>query len=214
MLSILTNFGCHWSCTYCVYRENGIKIPRTTEEGFNWFKLEQEIMNMEGDEISISGGGDPLYNYKDNQWFYDRVLDLATKYNKKLELHTTYIDYEFDYSDFDRIVFHMNNPTQIRLIDNSRNRLWLPTNVRVVFVLQPHYNEYLVNHIIEEVKKNSDISELVSFRQLIDNNGQAVDIMHDKLKERHLKDLYYIEQCDYNDYFVNDHIEKEYLEIK
>lgn len=214
MLSILTNFGCHWSCPYCVYRENKINIPLTTRENFDFKALEEEMKNMDGDEISISGGGDPLYNWKNNMWFYNEIQSLAGTYNKKIELHTSYIDYNFDYSDFDRVVFHLQSPTQIRLIDMGRHRLWLSSNVRVVFVIQEHYSKGIINNIIKEVENNEDVTELVSFRQLIKIDGAIAEIEHEYLKSKHLKDLYYIKQADYNEYFVNNHIEKEYLKIK
>lgn len=217
MLSILTNFGCHWSCPYCVYRENGIKIPRTKKSTFDFNKLEEEIIKMEGDEISISGGGDPLYQIEKNEWFYTELFKLAKKHNKKLELHTTYIIPEFYYSRFHRVVFHLHSPVQLRLLNRFdtiiSKKLSLPENVRVVFVMQEHYNRSLIRHICEEANKTS-VNELVSFRQLISSAGKAVNIQHNFLKQGHLKDWFYIEQYDYNDYYVNDHIEKAYLEIK
>lgn len=57
------------------------------------------------------------------------------------------------------------------------------------------------------------INEL-SFRQMINANGQVEYYQHEYLKNGHGKLWYYIEQNDYNEYFVQDHIETEYLEIK
>ena len=34
-LSIITNFGCHGKCPYCIVRENGIKVPKTTLGGLD-----------------------------------------------------------------------------------------------------------------------------------------------------------------------------------
>lgn len=49
---------------------------------------------------------------------------------------------------------------------------------------------------------------------MIGNDGEKKYYCHDLLKEGHTKNWYYIEQCDYNEYFVIDHIEREYLNIK
>lgn len=211
MLSILTNFGCHWGCSYCVYRDNKISIPKTTIGDFDFKKLENEIKNMDCDEISISGGGDPLHNWKENRWFFDNIRNLAYKYDKKLVLHTSYVDYDFNYSIYDRVVFHLTMPTQIRNIRGGE--LLLPNNVRVVYVVQEHYSKALINNIAKEVKDNDYIDEL-SFRQRIDKDGNCTYTEHEYLKGKHQQDWYYIEQADYNEYFVNDHIEKEYLNIK
>lgn len=87
MFSILTNFGCHFGCRYCVYRENGINIPHTNIETFGWNELENELKKHQGELISISGGGDPLYNYDKNRRFYDKLFSLLEKYDCTLELH-------------------------------------------------------------------------------------------------------------------------------
>lgn len=32
-LSVITNFGCHYTCPYCVVKENNLHIPKTTIGG-------------------------------------------------------------------------------------------------------------------------------------------------------------------------------------
>ena len=214
MLSILTNFGCHWGCRYCVYRENGIKIPQTNYLTFGWNELEQQLKLHKGELISISGGGDPLYNYQsnNNKLFYSKLFTLLEKYNCKLELHTSMLIEAFPYNKCERVVFHLTMPTQISLINN---RLFdLSKLVRVVYVVQDYYNERLINQIVEFVQDENNAVDELSFRQMINKNNQPEYYCHDYLKHGHMKNWYYIEQCDYNDYFVNNHIEKEYLSIK
>lgn len=29
-MSIITNFGCHYKCPYCIVKENNLHIPKTT----------------------------------------------------------------------------------------------------------------------------------------------------------------------------------------
>lgn len=40
-LSVITNFGCHGRCPYCIVRENGIKVPKSTVDCLD--KLEDAI---------------------------------------------------------------------------------------------------------------------------------------------------------------------------
>lgn len=214
MLSILTNFGCHFGCSYCVYRENGINIPNTNINTFGWNELEEELKKYKGEIVSISGGGDPLYNYEDNEDFYEKLFYLLDKYNLKLELHTSMINENFPYGKCERVVFHFTMPSQISMLnmfDLNHIDLISPI-IRAVYVVQEHYSKHLINQIKEEVK-DSLIDEL-SFRQMINRDGSTNYYLHDYLKEGHRKDWYYIEQADYNEYFVQDHIEKEYLNIK
>lgn len=215
MLSILTNFGCHWGCRYCVYRENGIKIPHTDVYTFGWNELEEELKKHEGELVSVSGGGDPLYNYKEdtfNQLWYERLFELLKKYNCTLELHTSFLIESFPYDKCERVVFHLTMPTQMFQINRRLYRL--PNLVRAVYVVQDYYTEALINYIAKVSIKNDNAINELSFRQMIGNNGETEYYCHDYLKEGHLGLWYYIEQKDYNEYFVQDHIEQEYLEIK
>ena len=63
-LSIITNFGCHYTCPYCITKQSGLQIPKTTIDGLAG--LDDAIDNCKIDIVSISGGGDPLYKYEDN----------------------------------------------------------------------------------------------------------------------------------------------------
>ena len=107
----------------------------------------------------------------------------------------------------------VDSPMQIRNI----NEFLFPYGsnrpiIRVVFVVQKYYTQNIVNTIVKECKDNN-INEL-SFRQMINSDGSVDYTLYDFLKQGHKKDWYYIEQNDYNEYFVQDHIEKEYLKIK
>lgn len=215
MLSVLTNFGCHWGCRYCVYRENGINIPKTDYRTFGWNELERELQKHKGELVSISGGGDPLYNFesnKQNQLFYKKLFKLLEKYNCRLELHTSTLIEEFPYDKCERVVFHLTMPTQISLINNRLFKL--PKLVRVVYVVQDYYTKGLVNQIARCVNDDKNAVNELSFRQMIGSDGLTQYYLHDYLKQEHKKLWYYIEQSDYNEYFVDDHIEKEYLNIK
>lgn len=215
MLSILTNFGCHFACSYCVYRDNKINIPFTNTDTFGWIQLEEELKKHKGEEVSISGGGDPLYNYDDsnNRAFYDKLFALLKKYDCKLELHTSIFDPRFPYNNCERVVFHFTVPNQIKMLYYTDRLVCLPSKVRVVYVVQEHYTRHLINEIVKEVLACEEITEL-SFRQMIKADGTTDYTLYDYLKEGHMKDWYYIEQQDYNEYFVQDHLEREYLAIK
>lgn len=215
MLSILTNFGCHFACSYCVYRDNKINIPFTNVDTFGWIQLEEELKKHKGEEVSISGGGDPLYNYDEsnNRAFYDKLFALLKKYDCKLELHTSIFNPRFPYDNCERVVFHFTVPNQIKMLYYTDRLVCLPSKVRVVYVVQEHYTRHLVNEIVKEVSACEEITEL-SFRQMIKADGTTDYTLYDYLKEGHMKDWYYIEQQDYNEYFVQDHLEREYLAIK
>lgn len=57
-LSIITNFGCHGKCPYCIVRENGIKVPKTTLGGLD--NLTKVLKETNRNIISISGRWRPI----------------------------------------------------------------------------------------------------------------------------------------------------------
>ena len=58
--SIITDFGCHWRCKYCITKQ--VNIPLT-----NISQVINTAKNLKNiNFLSISGGGDPLYNIFEN----------------------------------------------------------------------------------------------------------------------------------------------------
>lgn len=64
-LSIITNFGCHYTCPYCVVKNNHLDILQTTLEGLD--NLSKSIQESKANIISLSGGGDPLFQYPNHK---------------------------------------------------------------------------------------------------------------------------------------------------
>lgn len=92
-LSVITNFGCHGRCPYCIVRENGIKVPKSTVDGLD--KLEDAITLTGANIVSISGGGDPLYRYSDNPlvpMYLGMVMGICIKAGIPMEMHTSYTE--------------------------------------------------------------------------------------------------------------------------
>ena len=74
-LSIITNFGCHYSCPYCIVKNNYIDVPETTVGGLD--KLVENIRKYKCNWVSISGGGDPLYEFDKNAYWYYRLFHVV-----------------------------------------------------------------------------------------------------------------------------------------
>lgn len=90
-LSVISNFGCHYSCPYCIVKNNNLQIPKSTLLGLN--KLKIEIENNHCNWVSISGGGDPLWEYNQHIDWYDCFFNIIKSIgNIKTELHTSMIN--------------------------------------------------------------------------------------------------------------------------
>lgn len=205
-LSIITNFGCHFSCPYCIVKNNGIDVPKTTMESLLY--LEDAVKETGANIISISGGGDPLHEYEKHIDYYKILFDLCDKMDIPLEMHTSYTKHlGCPHWRFKRVVYHLHSVDQIKQVWRDGNEI-----VRVVFVVTEDFTPEKIMEIVAAVKRSDCISEL-SFRQMVDSNYQATDYCQEFLRKGHKKWWYYIEQCDYNDYFVNGKIFKNFSEI-
>jgi hypothetical protein len=217
-LSIITNFGCHYSCPYCIVKNNNIDIPVTTLDGLTYLPYAFKDFNC--NLISISGGGDPLFEYEKHIEWYRRLMNIALTSFKEpipIEMHTSYMTTEstFPFHDCYRVVYHANNFEQLKQIHRIGNEL-----TRVVFVVDERLNIEDIMKIAAFVHDSKEIDEL-SFRQMVGAEYQTFDYLEDYLKLGHKKLWWYIEQRDYNLYFSENkvydgfrYVGKEYLEIK
>ena len=77
-MSVITNFGCHYSCPYCIVKNNNLNIPKSTIEGLN--NLTKEIENNNCNWVSISGGGDPLWEHEKHiEFSIENVEDVSSR---------------------------------------------------------------------------------------------------------------------------------------
>lgn len=207
-LSVITNFGCHWKCEYCIVRNTGIDIPKTTIQGLD--KLVESIRKYDCNWVSISGGGDPCYEFGKNLPWWNKFFEIIPK-DIKLELHTSYLNVWKDEAfagSFDRIVYHCRNFDDLSRVKRSGDQI-----VRVVFVVHQKFTNKLIDDIVSAVKNNPDIDEL-SFRQMVDKDYIPTYYCYKKLKAGHGKDWYYIEQNDYNLYYAENQVSFKYEDFR
>lgn len=201
-LSIITNFGCHYTCPYCIVKNNNIDVPKTTIQGLK--NIAKAIRENDIDIVSISGGGDPLYEFHKNYAWYQKLVEILTHLQKPFEMHTSYINSSFPVWICKRVVYHLHNKEQLKAIRKFKNEI-----VRVVFVVTDEMTENDVSEIAKYVKESNKIDEL-SFRQRVEKDYSISFHLHDFLKSGHKKDWWYIEQCDYNLYYAENKLYKKY----
>lgn len=186
-LSIITNFGCHYTCPYCVVKNNHLDIPQTTLEGLD--NLSKSIQESKANIISLSGGGDPLFQYPNHKDWYDKLYAMT---DLPLEMHTSYLNLPegFYVGRYARIVYHISpwgdssNLEKNAIYELMKVRRYGSEIVRVVFVVTEHYSESILNTIANFVKDSKDIDEL-SFRQLIDDTYTSQPYLQEYLRAGH-----------------------------
>ena len=209
-LSIITNFGCHGRCPYCIVRENGIKVPKSTIGGLD--KLEDAIKMTGANIVSISGGGDPLYRYSDNPlvpMYLGMVMGICIKAGIPMEMHTSYTESEFPYHFCKRVVHHLQSVEDLENVVRRGAEI-----VRVVFVATEKLSREEINRISDFVRCSDQIDEL-SFRQMVNDRYETEYYNDDFLKAGHNKGLWhYIRQKDYNIYYAENRIYTKFSEIE
>ena len=192
-LSVITNFGCHYKCPYCIVKNCGIDIPKTTVKGLQG--LEEAINKYECNWVSISGGGDPFYKLEEHIDWWNAFFDITTELSVKTELHTSYLSDTYDddatpFWPFNRVVYHCRDISDLFRIKRYGGQI-----VRAVYVVTEDFTPEKINDISAIVKHHPYIDEL-SFRQMVDSNYQETHCCEEYLKAGHQKDWWYIQQND------------------
>lgn len=205
-LSIITNFGCHYTCPYCIVKNNDLHIPKTTVQGLEnvLSAYEEHGCNI----ISLSGGGDPLWQW----WNHPEWFELLFYYFPwiRIELHTSLLDMETPFLHrFYRIVYHCHDAIDILAIKRSHPK----QKIRVVFVVTPDYTEQRIDKIYKLFKDSPEKIDELSFRQMVDDHYQATDTCQEYLLKYHKDRWWYIEQNDYNLYYAENCVYHEYAKI-
>ena len=205
-LSVITNFGCHYSCPYCIVKNNNLQIPQTTVDGLD--RLEEEIKKNQCNWVSLSGGCDPLWEIDKHKDWYEKFYRITFYADVQKELHTSILNIEpVLWVLFDRIVYHLHSIDQLKSIKRFDDEI-----VRVVFVVTENFTEDLINKIAVYCYNSDEIDEL-SFRQMVDGHYQETDYCKDYLKAGHKKLWWYIEQNDYNLYYCENKVYTKYRKI-
>lgn len=227
--SIITNFGCHYQCPYCITKQTGMRLPETDTLEVSKTVL-QLIDEDEIDFLSFSGGGDPMHGILDNgrptqraAW-YALLQALCRDHYIETEMHTsatTLYSYMLNHRiisllrEFDRLVYHCRTIADLLRVESTfttRYR-YFTKPIRAVFVVTPVTNATLVDAIERTFRNCPSIGEL-TFRQMVDGNFVPDDTLRDYLLEGHREGRWhYTEQDDYNRYIVNDKVYDRFEDI-
>ena len=83
--SVVTNFGCAKQCFFCAFANHRLKQER---QAIDWDYLDWCIGKFTGPKVSISGGGDPLFELGKNLPTLERIVAICRNHGRQVDLHT------------------------------------------------------------------------------------------------------------------------------
>lgn len=149
-LSIITEFGCPYSCSFCISKSQNTKNEYEFDGSF--LRDLRDIV-LEGDvkRLSISGGGDPLFAHNnDTLKFYEAVVKFAEFHELPLSVHTNwnYPNIVAETYSFDKFVVSINHSDYKEKIKNWKHI----KNVRYAYVSDGNLRDYydILSGIVDE----------------------------------------------------------------
>lgn len=95
-LSIILNYGCSFKCHYCIWSNHKMIDNKSTSSIFDFNLLRKLIESKKfHKQVSISGGGDPLFNHKkdsDQRRLLLKIIEMLRKNDNTISLHTRFRD--------------------------------------------------------------------------------------------------------------------------
>lgn len=207
--SIITNFGCDVRCSYCIWKYHKLKNIKTVD--FQKDIIYDFLKSIPNDieKFSISGGGDPFFNYKNNKYWWDEIIIASEKYDKVFDIHTSKPE-EFFKQNMNKDLLFLNKLNKI-VIHTSKER-WNPLlyqlfisngiNVRLNFVVNKSLSFDFIKTVENFCLKNG---LQLAYRELVKNdNDNPLPIIDNYCKNKNHNLIKYIFQNDYNIYLMPD----------
>lgn len=199
-ISIITNFGCEHKCWYCIWKRHSLS---KIESDFDFKKIRDFVNSNKGkaDKVSISGGGDPLYDFENNRHsFWDKIFCIVNDTKMNLDIHTRVRLYDDTFwKKIHKVALSSDSLEEDKEYIEYLSKL---TKVRVVHVV----TEFTTKDLIQSYSSYlSDKGIQLTLKELhgFDDKGR-----YDELKKE-FQDLFFLDSDDYNIYYFPDNTIQE-----
>jgi organic radical activating enzyme len=202
-LSVLTNFGCPYSCVFC------ISDSQKTKNDFK-FKLSDArnikklLITGKYERLSISGGGDPLYSHSDIsnniELFYRYIVNLTNEYNIHLSIHTNYKKPTKICNLFDNFVISIHKDDYLHKFHYWFDQVWdSKYNLRFTYIIGYNNNDL---EIIKDIIKYLPKDARLTLKQLdLKDIGEIEDFNEIMKLIKDYKNIQFLQSGDYNTYY-------------
>lgn len=201
-ISVITNFGCRADCWYCIWKDHELENVQLDTE---WDKLEKFLTdNKHLGKVSVSGGGDSLYEYEKHEEWWNRFFEITSNLNMLVDVHTREKFYNNEFwAKINRCVFSSD-----RLLDDILYLDYLKdvTKLRITHLVT-------ADTTYERIQDYLDIQDKwecqFTIKQLVGHGDMG---KYKKIREKY-PETFYLDKGDYNIYYMPDNsIRDKFLE--
>ncbi len=194
-ISVILNFGCNANCWYCVWKGHELEnvCPET-----DWDKLGEFLIKYKDKgKVSVSGGGDCLYNWERHASWWTKFFQITRSLDMLVDVHTRekFVLKSFWKEHINRCVFSSD------ILEHDKDHLEFLsklTKIRITHVVTANTTKKIIKDFLtfqDKIDCQFTIKELVGF----DDNG-----MYEKIKEEFSSRIYSLNAGDYNIYYMPD----------
>lgn len=189
-LSIITNFGCPFNCSFCITNSQ-ITKKNFKFKNEDFLELESFIENNDIGRLSISGGGEPLFNHSlEIQLFWNKIKEIKEKFNLKVHVHSNLLA-PTPNLDFDKYVISINEKNYKLKFKN-----WTNGNLRFV-----HVSDGTDIELIKDMLSYLPLNAQFTVKQL---DGEPYDNFLEIQELLNRPNCRFLKEGDYNIYFFLD----------
>jgi organic radical activating enzyme len=201
-LSIITDFGCPFSCSFCVTHSQ--KTKKSFVFDSNAFNILREAVNQnQYRRISVSGGGEPLFLHTSEiENFYAALFEFGKEMNIPIHVHTNLDKPNETAFLFDKVAISINPLNYSKKFNN-----WGSIQEKRFVHVSDGTDFFIIKKMIEALPKEAQLT----IKQLEELDISEFTDIIEFVKD--VKNVMFLPTGDYNTYFsLND--QKMYSEFK
>ena len=200
-ISVITNFGCPFDCPYCIWK--GHPLEHCHDET-DWGKLDAFLRKGAErgcDHVSISGGGEPLFRFREHMTWWNRLMESAKAARLYVDIHTrmrpTYSDdaWDFIHSRIHRLVMSSDRVEDVMPYADS-DECPAPYR-RVVHVVTEHDTMGTLRAYARACRTPF---VQFSFKKL--HGSEDNDLWEQARRSLSIPNICFIKDCDFNEYYM------------